>query len=139
MTTIFTRILRGEAPAHFVARTPTVAAFLSIAPITAGHVLVVPAEEVDDWTALSPDLMAEVMTMAQSVGRAVRAAFGAPRAGLVIAGFEVPHAHVHVFPAWGMDDFDFRRADPQVPDAELAANRDRIAAVMEAGPPTIRE
>jgi diadenosine tetraphosphate (Ap4A) HIT family hydrolase len=134
MTTIFTRILRGEVPAHFVARTPTVAAFLSIAPLTAGHVLVVPVEEVDHWTALSPGRMAEVMAMAQSVGRAVRAAFDAPRAGLIIAGFEVPHAHVHVFPARSMDNFDFRQVKPNVPDAELAANRDRIAAVLEAGP-----
>jgi histidine triad (HIT) family protein len=130
MTTIFTQILNGDLPGRFVARTPTVAAFLTIAPITPGHLLVVPVDEVDQWTDLSPERSGELMGMAHVLGGALKEAFDAPRAGLIVAGFEVPHAHVHVFPAWDMADFDFAKADPGTPGEELAANQQRILDVL---------
>jgi diadenosine tetraphosphate (Ap4A) HIT family hydrolase len=107
-----------------------VVAFLTIAPITPGHTLVVPRREVDDWTAIEPDLQSHLMVVSGRIGAAVRRAFDAPRAGLVIAGFEVPHAHLHVFPAWGLEDFDFGRANSDVPAGELDDARDRIVAAL---------
>ncbi len=129
MTTIFTKILQGELPGRFVARTPTVAAFLSIAPLTAGHTLVVPVDEVDDWTQLSPERAGELMGMAHLIGGAVKQAFASPRAALIIAGFEVPHTHLHVFPVWEMADLDFARAEP-ASDDDLAAAQQRILDVL---------
>ena len=126
MTTVFTRIIAGELPGRFVYRDDEVVAFLSIAPLTTGHTLVVPVAEVDDWTTLDPALWGRVMSVARRIGAAVRTAFDAPRAGLVIAGFEVPHAHVHVFPARRMADFDFAKARHDVPDAEFDDAQRRI-------------
>lgn len=112
MPTLFTRIIDGELPARFVWLDDRAVAFLSIAPLTPGHTLVVPRAEVDQWTDLDPADWAHLMALSARVGDAVKRAFDAPRAGLVVAGFEVPHVHVHVFPARGMADFDFGRADP---------------------------
>ncbi|GIF58161.1 HIT family protein [Asanoa iriomotensis] len=130
MTTVFSRIIAGELPGRFVHRDDEVVAFLSIAPLTTGHTLVVPRAEVDDWTTLDPALWGRVMAVAARIGGAVRTAFDAPRAGLVIAGFEVPHAHVHVFPARGMIDFNFANVRHDVPAAELDAAQQKIVAAL---------
>ncbi|MEV0717805.1 HIT family protein [Asanoa sp. NPDC050611] len=132
MTTVFTRIIAGELPGRFVHRDDEVVAFLSIAPLTTGHTLVVPVAEVDDWTTLDPALWGRVMSVAARVGAAVRTAFDVPRAGLVIAGFEVPHAHVHVFPARDMTDFDFRNVRHDVPATELADAQQKIVKALGA-------
>lgn len=130
MPTIFTRIITGELPGRIVFADERVAAFLTIAPLTAGHTLVVPRAEVDEWTDLEPELAGHVMAVAHTIGRTLKRVFAAPRVGLVIAGFEVPHAHVHVFPAWEMADFDFARADDTVPAAELDAHHKRIVDAL---------
>ena len=106
MPTLFTRIINGELPGRFIYTDDRVVAFLSIAPLTAGHTLVVPRQELDQWTDADASLLAHCVDVARRIGEAAKEAFGAPRAGLVIAGFEVPHMHVHVFPAWTMEDFD---------------------------------
>lgn len=97
MPTIFSRIISGELPGRIVWSDDRVAAFLTIAPLTPGHTLVVPRAEVEEWTELDPELAAHVFAVAHTIGRALKKAFDAPRVGLVVAGFEVPHAHVHVF------------------------------------------
>ncbi|MEU6606401.1 HIT family protein [Streptomyces shenzhenensis] len=129
MATVFSQILAGELPARFVWQDDEVAAFLSIAPLTPGHTLVVPRREVDQWTDADGELLAHCMTVAQAIGRGVRRAWDAPRAGVVIAGFEVPHMHIHVAPTWGMSDFDFSKATVETDEAALddAATRLRTA------------
>jgi len=127
MPTLFTRIINKELPGKFIYEDDVAVAFLSIAPITPGHVLVVPREEVDQWTDASDEVLRHLVAVAKKVGNAAKAAFGAPRAGLIIAGLEVPHLHVHVFPAWTMGTFDFRNAK-QATDAEL----DKAAAMLTA-------
>jgi histidine triad (HIT) family protein len=131
MPTVFTQIIDGDLPGRIVWSDDEVAAFLTIAPLTAGHTLVVPRTETDDWTRLDPALWASVMEVSRRIGAAVRQAFDAPRAGLVVAGFEVPHAHVHVFPAWQMGDFDFRNARNGVPAADLDAAHQRLLAALK--------
>jgi len=110
VTTLFSRIIAGELPGQFVWTDDVCVAFLSINPLSEGHTLVVPRAEVDDWLSVPEELRQHLFGVAASVGGAIRAAFGAPRVGLIIAGFEVPHLHVHVFGASGLGDFDFRHA-----------------------------
>ncbi len=116
---VFTKIINGELPGRFVWQDQQAVAFLSIAPITAGHVLVVPREEIDRWTDAAPNLLSHCMGVAAHIGEALRQAWDAPRAGLVIAGFEVAHLHLHVFPAWALEDFNMARADPNPNPADL--------------------
>ena len=129
MPSVFSRIIARELPGRFVWRDEHVVAFLSIEPVTPGHVLVVPVEEVDHWVDLDAPSWARVCAVSQVIGRALRGAFDAPRVGQMIAGFEVPHVHVHVFPARELDDIGFARVDTD-PDPEAldgAASRIRAA------------
>src|SRR5688572_22293096 len=98
MATLFTRIIDGEIPGTFVWRDDRCAAFMSINPMARGHVLVVPVEEVDHWIDADSGLTAHVFDVARQLAVAADAAFGCARVGLIIAGYEVPHMHVHVIP-----------------------------------------
>ena len=130
MPTIFTRIIDGGIPGTFVHRDDRCVAFMSINPLAHGHTLVVPIAEVDHWIDLDPDLSAHLFDVAHRVGRAQRAAFGCARVGLIVAGFEVPHAHIHVIPTEHMGHLDFRNAAASVSPEELesaaAAIRERL-------------
>jgi histidine triad (HIT) family protein len=110
MTTVFSRIIAGEIPGTFVWTDPDCVAFMSINPINTGHVLVVPRLEVDEWTDLPALLVAHLSTVAQTIGRAQKVAFDCERIGLIIAGFEVPHVHLHVIPTNGMQHMSFANA-----------------------------
>ena len=129
MATIFTRIIDGELPGQFVWRDEICAAFLSIAPLRAGHTLVVPIVEVDHWVDLEPDVAAHLMTVSQAIGRAQMAAFSPTRIGLIIAGMEVPHAHLHVIPIDSESDLHFANAHP-VPAEELQDAADRLRTAL---------
>ena len=130
MSTVFSKVINGDLPGRFVYRSSDVVAFLSIEPLTYGHVLVVPVEEVDKWTDMAPELWARVNAVAYEIGNAVIQAFDVPRAGNVIAGFEVPHVHIHVFPASSMDDFINVTPADQTDEAAMdeAAQRLRAAS-----------
>lgn len=112
MSTVFTKIIEGEIPGRFIYRDEDVAAFLTIEPVAYGHTLVVPVKEVDKWTDIEPELWAKLNRVAQEIGQAIIEVFGSERAGYLIAGFEVPHAHIHVFPADDMSGYDLSRAIP---------------------------
>lgn len=130
MTTLFSRIIDRELPGRFVYEDDLVVGFLTIAPIRPGHTLVVPRAEIDQWTDADPDLLRHCTVIAQQIGRAVKTAFGAPRAALIIAGFEVEHLHLHVYPVWGLADFDFQRADQAATPADLDDAAARIRAAL---------
>ncbi len=128
MSTVFTKILNGELPGRFIYRDETVAAFLSIEPIAYGHTLVVPVEEVDKWTDLSPALWTHMNEVAKEIGQALIDAFGSQRAGYLIAGFEVPHAHIHVFPANDMSGYNLANVTPA--DQTDQAKMDEAAELL---------
>lgn len=136
MATVFTKIINGEIPGRFVYRDEKVVAFLTIEPAAYGHTLVVPIEEVDRWTDMDPATWAHCNEVAQLVGKAIVDTFDAPRAGYLIAGFEVPHAHIHVFPASDMSGFSLQNVmrtdetDPEKMDDSAAKIR---AALLRQG------
>lgn len=118
MPTIFTRIIEGELPGRFVWRDDDSVAFLSINPLRPGHTLVVPRVEVDHWIDLPVELNAHLMYVAHAVGTALMDSFAPTRIGLIIAGLEVPHVHLHVVPIERESDLSFANADP-APAAEM--------------------
>jgi diadenosine tetraphosphate (Ap4A) HIT family hydrolase len=130
MTSVFSRIIAGELPGRFVWRDDHVVAFLSVNPVAIGHVLVVPVQEVDHWIDLDPPLWTRVSAVSHVIGRALGTAFDEPRVGQMIAGFEVPHVHVHVFPARDIDAIGFTRADPSPDPATLDDAAQRIRAAL---------
>jgi histidine triad (HIT) family protein len=136
MSTIFTRIINGELPGRFVWRDEQCVAFLTINPLKPGHTLVVPRAEVDHWLDLEPDVATHLMRVAQTIGRALQRGFNPTRVGMIIAGLEVPHVHLHLVPVDTMDDFDFARAekspDPAALDRAAATIRAELAAMGHA-------
>ena len=126
MATVFTRIIEGELPARFVWKDDLCVAFLSINPIRSGHVLVVPREEVDHWLDLDEDSTAHLMNVSRCIGKAVQKGFDPTRVGLIIAGLDVPHLHVHVLPIDGIEDLNFENAAEDPDPAEL----DRAADII---------
>ncbi len=126
MTTLFTRIINGEIPGRFVWKDDDVVAFLTIAPITPGHTLVVPRREIEHWLEADVDTLSTVMAVAQTIGKAQEKAFGAKRVGVLLEGYEVPHLHVHVWPTQSPQDFDVKRVDPDPDPAAM----DRYAETL---------
>lgn len=138
MPTIFTQIIEGKLPGHFVWKDEVCVAFLTIAPLKPGHTLVVPRQEVDAWTDLEPEVMRHLTTVAQSIARALDRIYQPEKVGLTILGLEVPHVHLHVSCIWGPHDLDFGRADAKASQASIAdAARQIRAALRAAGHPEV--
>ena len=134
MPSVFSRIIEGEIPGRFVWNDEQCVAFLSIAPLRLGHALVVPRREIAEWTDAADDLLTHLVLIAKQIGAAQKAAFQAPRTGVIVAGFEVPHLHVHIFPSWGIDDFDFSRVDNDPDPGEMDRAMEKLrGALREAG------
>lgn len=132
MATVFTKIIEGELPGRFVWRDEHCVSFLSINPLQHGHALVVPIAEVDHWLDLDPELNGHLLAVSQRIGQAQQSAFSPARIGLMIAGLEVPHVHLHVVPMNGVHDLDFANAERDPDPDRLDAARDAILEELRA-------
>jgi histidine triad (HIT) family protein len=134
VATIFTRIINGELPARFVYTDDRCVAFLSINPLRPGHTLVVPRAEVDHWIDLDPADWQHVTQVSQRLGEALQRAYEPTKVGMMLAGLEVPHAHIHLVPIDDVHDLDFGNAerdpDPQALDDAAERIRKAIAALQ---------
>jgi len=130
MATVFTKIINRELPGRFVYEDDEIVAFLTIEPMTQGHTLVVPRAEVDNWQDVDGALFGRVMAVAQLIGRAVCRAFNTERAGVIIAGLEVPHLHIHVFPTRSLRDFGFANVDRNPTAQSLDEAQAKIRAAL---------
>lgn len=129
MASVFTKIINGEIPGHFVYRDDRAIAIMTIAPIAAGHVLVIPVQEIDHWDDVPAAVAAHLMNVAQKVAKAIKQEFPCLRVGMIIAGLEVPHTHLHVLPINALQDFDFSKAK-MADQAVLAEQAKRLAAAL---------
>lgn len=131
MSSVFTKIIAGDLPGHFVHRDERAVAFLSINPIRPGHTLVVPVEEVSHWVDLEEELCVHLMRVAQRIARAQMKLFRPERVGMMIAGFEVPHTHLHLVPIDHEGQLSFAHAAHSVDHGELAKIAEALAANLE--------
>lgn len=132
MSTVFTKIIDGEFPGTFVWRDEQCVAFLSINPMAPGHVLVVPIAEVDHWIDAPAELAAHLFDVARVIGIAQQAAFGCERIGVIVAGYEVPHTHVHVIPTNDMRELSFANAAASVDRDDLDSWAEAIRRELRA-------
>lgn len=133
MSGVFARIIAGELPGAFVWRDESCVAFMSINPIATGHTLVVPVEEIDHWLDADADLVAHLFDVARIIGLAQREAFDCRRIGVIVAGYEVPHTHIHVIPTNSMADVAFANAAEWVDRRELETAAAAIRSALRAG------
>jgi histidine triad (HIT) family protein len=130
MASIFTRIADGEIPSRMIWRDDRCFAMLDIRPLGEGHVLVIPLVEIDQWTDLHEDVAAHLFTVAHRISIAQRDALSPARVALIVAGFEVPHTHLHVIPANSMSNLDFSTADTEPDQAGLDTLADTLRAQL---------
>jgi histidine triad (HIT) family protein len=138
MPTIFSRIIQGEIPGRFVWRDDRCVGFLSINPLRPGHILVVPVDEIDHWLDCPTDLFDHLVGVSRTIGQALQQAYRPEKVGLMLAGLEVPHLHLHVVPIWTANDLDFTRAerdpDPAALDEAQATVQGALRAMGHASP-----
>jgi histidine triad (HIT) family protein len=128
VSTIFTKIINGDIPGTFVWRDDLCVAFMSINPMAHGHTLVVPIEEIDHWVDAPAELAAHLFEVTRVIGLAQHAAFACERVGVIIAGYEVPHTHIHVVPTDNMSQLSFANAAASVDPDELERAAEAIRA-----------
>ena len=132
MSSIFTRIINGEIPGRFVWRDSECVAFMDIQPISRGHLLVVPRQETDRWHDLPPQTAAHLFAVAHKIATALDRLSERSRVGLMIAGFDAPHTHIHLMPADSMAQFDPKNADKNARPEDLDAMTRKIRDALRA-------
>ncbi len=132
MASIFTKIIAGELPGQFVWKDDQAVAFMSIAPLNPGHVLVVPREEIDHWIDCDAALNQHLSDVAHTVGNAIQQAFRPVKVGLTILGLEVRHVHWHVVPISSPYDLDFANADQDAKPEDIAAAAEKVREQLRA-------
>ena len=128
MSSIFTKILRGEAPGRIIYSDDQLFALMTTAPIQPGHTLVIPKTEIDHWLDVPPGLSAHLFLTAQKIGQAIQTVFRPEKVGLIIAGLEVRHVHLHLIPIFTLQDLEFSRQDKNA----LPEDLDRAAEMLKS-------
>ena len=110
MSSIFTKILRGELPCHKIDETDDCFAFLDINPNSKGHTLCILKKEIDYIFDLSSDDYQKLMNFSRKIAIALKKSVNCKRIALSVVGLEVPHVHVHLIPLESMSDMNFDRS-----------------------------
>ncbi|MDO4271395.1 MAG: HIT domain-containing protein [Candidatus Saccharibacteria bacterium] len=124
---IFTKIIRGDIPSYKIYEDDLTYAFLDISPLSDGHTLVVPKVQVDKIYQLDDKTYQALFATAKKVAARIDEILGV-RAGMVVEGLEVPHAHIHVVP---MYDRNVLRLHHGYPVDTTEANMKDIAAKLQ--------
>ncbi|MDT3767429.1 HIT family protein [Gleimia hominis] len=128
--TVFEEIIAGNLPAKFAYADDLCVVFATHEPINPGHMLVVPRKAYSAWTQMPADELAHLAKVAQLIGQAQTKTFECDRAGLTIAGFEVPHVHMHVIPLTCEADLDLSKAR-KISERKLEASTSALRAQLK--------
>lgn len=130
MSSIFSKIIHREIPAHIILEDENFISFLDVMPLVHGHVLVVPKKEVDYIFDLDENDLSGLMLFSRKVAKALKRAVPCRRIGMSVIGLEVPHTHVHLVPMNTADDLNFTRPKLSPTQEELKNMADRIRAAF---------
>ena len=137
MSTIFSKIVSGEIPAHKVAESNDFLAFLDISPLARGHVLVIPKKETDYVFDMADAEYVGLWVFARIVAQGVKQVFPCEKVGVAVVGLEVAHAHIHLIPINGVSDINFSRPKLTLTQDELASDalkiREALADITSGG------
>lgn len=130
MSSIFTKIINGEVPAHKIAENERFLAFLDVFPIAKGHTLVIPKKEVDYIFNLEEEEYKELWNFARSVSKKIEKVISCKKIGIAVIGLEVPHAHIHLVPINNIGDLNFTKAKLSFPEEEMRDTAKRISEAI---------
>jgi histidine triad (HIT) family protein len=126
MSSIFTKIVKGEIPCYKVAENDKFLAFLDVNPLQKGHVLVIPKIEIDYIFDIDDSLLGEMIIFSKQVAIKIKNVFPCEKIGLTVIGLEVPHAHIHLVPMNTMKDMSFLQPKLSLSNDELITIADSI-------------
>lgn len=126
MSSVFTKIINGEIPSFKIGETENCFAFLDSSPLTKGHTLVIPKQEIDYIYDLDDALLTELHLYAKQVALAIQQAMPCLRIGVAVMGLEVPHAHIHLIPMNTMDDMNFSHPKLKLDEEEMKSIQTKI-------------
>lgn len=126
MSTIFSKIIKGEIPGYIVAENEEFCAFLDAFPVQYGHTLVVPKREEDYLFELSDDELARMMVFAKHIAGGIQKATNCRKVAMAVIGLEVPHAHIHLVPISKEMDMDFKNKMSSPEKDKMVEMLDRI-------------
>jgi histidine triad (HIT) family protein len=125
----FCSIIERAASAFIVYENPYVVVFLDKHPINVGHILIVPRHHVEAFYELDEQSFIELMLVVKRMASVIQAIYQPKKVGMLAAGFDVAHAHVHVLPMYDYHDITSRvilegkRANPTDGDLQMAARQ----------------
>lgn len=126
MTSIFSKIVKGEIPCHKIAEDEQFLAFLDIMPLQRGHVLVIPKTEVDYIFDVEDKLLGQMMIFSKKIAKKIQQIVPCNRIGVSVIGLEVPHTHIHLIPINSVSDMNFANEKLVVSQTELAELAEQI-------------
>ncbi len=132
MSGLFTQLIQGNIPCHKIHEDDRFFSFLDTRPMKEGHVLVIPKQEIDYIFDLDNELLGDLFKFAKPIAKAMQVAIDCKRVGIMVAGLEVPHAHVHLVPISAVSDLAFansKNADPK--DLVITATKIKQALAGE--------
>lgn len=116
MSSLFSKIVKGQIPCYKVAETNDFLAFLDINPNAKGHTLCIPKKEIDELFELDNNTYNGLMKFSREVAIALKKTIPCNRIGMSVIGLEVPHVHVHLIPINSIEDMQFiKKIDKQTP------------------------
>lgn len=126
MSSIFSKIVKGEIPCHKVAEDDNFLAFLDITPIRRGHVLVIPKVETDYIFDMEDTDLGALFVFSKKVAEKIKTVYPCKKIGITVIGLEVPHAHVHLVPMNSLSDMNFAQPKLSLNQAELKEIAEKI-------------
>jgi len=130
VSSIFSKIVKGEIPSYKIAENENYFAFLDINPVSKGHTLVIPKKEVDYIFDLDDETLAGLHTFSKKVAKAIESVVPCERIGVTVIGLEVPHAHVHLIPINALNDMNFAKEKLSLSQEEFQELASKIAAAL---------
>ncbi len=132
MSTIFTKIIKGEIPCYKIAENEHFFAFLDVKPLVKGHTLVVPKQEIDYFFEMENQALSEIMVFSKTIAVAIKKAISCTKVGMSVIGLEVPHAHIHLVPIHHVGDLNFSKSKLEVDPEEMEAIAYSIRQALQA-------
>ena len=130
MSSIFTKIVKGEVPCFKITEDDNYLAFLDAFPLTLGHVLVIPKKETDYLFDLESEEYFGLWKFSQKIAKAMDKVIDCERIGVAVIGLEVPHAHIHLVPINGISDINFERPKKKFTTEQMIEIADKIKQAL---------
>jgi histidine triad (HIT) family protein len=101
---VFSKIINGDIPAYKIYEDDRVVAILDIHPINPGHTLVIPKKQIENIWDLDDEDYHYLCGISKILAERIMDRIKPPKVGVIVEGFGVPHAHVHLIPIYYPED-----------------------------------